>query len=450
MLRTARVSASSAEAGPAPGAEAQLGAALAERIAAAIRSRAPVARSFFERHAEEIAVAARAVAGRLAAGGRIYAFGRGPYATDAQHVAVEFVHPVLVGKPALPAADLSLSFESSLPVLVTARDVVIGFGPPEGDPAINRALRRARACGAYALDFCGNVNDASSDSNDRDSGAAPDSARRESHADFALGAISDDAHVHQEIVEIVGHLVYESVHVFLEHRQSGHAVDNDAGAAAFLYPFLGGDAASREGDLLEAVRASILQKVGDAENLRGRVAAEASAAIAAAVQTIAAEVALGGRLLLFGNGGSATDATDWALDCVTPHAGLAPIPALSLAAEPATITAIANDVGRDFIFLRQLIAHIRPHDVAIALSTSGGSANVIAALAEARKRGNRTIALLGYDGGEIRRRTLADHVIVVPSDYVPRIQEAQATIYHAIRQAAHWCANDAQRERYAG
>jgi D-sedoheptulose 7-phosphate isomerase len=275
-------------------------------------------------------------------------------------------------------------------------------------------------------------------------------ALQESHADFAVGAVGDDEHVHQEIVEIVGHLLYESVHVFLEHRQSAHG----AGAAAFLYPFLGdaaqpnraGDGsgrADRTNELLAAVQTSILEKAGDAEALRERIAAEESREIAAAVQTIAAEVALGGRLLLFGNGGSATDATDWALDCVTPRAGLAPIPALSLAADTATITAIANDVGRDYIFLRQLIAHIRPHDVAIGLSTSGGSANVIAAFAEARKRGNRTIALLGYDGGEIRRRGLADHIIVVPSDYVPRIQEAQATIYHTMRHAAHWHTHEA-------
>jgi len=417
MLTTRRARTPSAGAVRTPDVEPDRTAALADRIAAAIRKRAPVAREYFEQHAGRIAVAAATIADRLAAGGRIYAFGRGPYATDAQHVAVEFVHPVLVGKPALPATDLSLSFETSLPVLVAAQDVVAGFGPPEGDPSIRGALSGARACGAYALDFCGG-------------------AQRETNAEFAIGAVSDDEHVHQEIVEIVGHLVYESVHVFLEHRQSSH--DVDAGAAAFLYPFLRSEAQSnRTADeaahLLAAVRTSILQKAGDAEALRERVAAEESAAIAAAVKTIAAEVARGGRLLLFGNGGSATDATDWALDCTASRAGLAPIPALSLAAEPATITAIANDVGRDFIFSRQMIAHLRPHDVAIGLSTSGGSANVIAAFAEARKRGNRTIALLGYDGGEIRRRGLADHIIVVPSDYVPRIQEAQATIYHVMR-----------------
>ncbi|RPJ77641.1 MAG: SIS domain-containing protein, partial [Acidobacteria bacterium] len=134
----------------------------------------------------------------------------------------------------------------------------------------------------------------------------------------------------------------------------------------------------------------------------------------------------------FGNGGSATDANDWAIDCVAPPRGLHPVPAVSLAMEPATISAIANDVGSDVIFLRQLIAHAEPGDVAVAISTSGGSRNVIAALAEARKRRLLTVALLGYDGGEIRRQSLADHCIVVNSDYIPRIQEVQASIYHVI------------------
>jgi D-sedoheptulose 7-phosphate isomerase len=385
---------------------------LARVIAEAIRSRSPLASAFFDGNAISIALAARAVAERLSGGGRIYAFGRGAYATDAQHVAVEFVHPVLVGKRALPATDLSASFEDSLAVLVRPSDVTIGFGPPQGDPRVAQALAQARALGAFTIALPGN------------------------DADFALAPVCADEHVHQEIVEIVGHLLYESVHVFLEHRQIG----SDAGAASFLYPFLGGGAQA-SGDLVAGVAASIGQKAADAQALRERVASEQSEAIASAVTAIARELSAGGRLLLFGNGGSATDASDWALDCVAPPAGLAPVPALSLAAEPATISAIANDVGREFIFLRQLIAHVRPHDVVVALSTSGGSANVIAALEGARQWGNVTVALLGYDGGEILRRGLADHAIVVRCDYIPRVQEAQATIYHTMRHAIDWLAD---------
>ena len=88
----------------------------------------------------------------------------------------------------------------------------------------------------------------------------------------------------------------------------------------------------------------------------------------------------------------------------------------------------------DLIFLRQLIAQARTEDVAIAISTSGGSRNLILALEEARKRGLLTVALVGYDGGEILRRGLADFPLVVRSDYVPRIQEVQASTYHVIRE----------------
>jgi D-sedoheptulose 7-phosphate isomerase len=148
-------------------------------------------------------------------------------------------------------------------------------------------------------------------------------------------------------------------------------------------------------------------------------------------------------LILFGNGGSATDANDWALDCIQPPSGLNPVPAISLSLEPANITALANDVGTEVIFLRQLIAQARPEDVAIGISTSGGSKNIIMALEEARKRNLLTVALLGYDGGEIVRRGLVDWPLVVRSDYIPRIQEVQASVYHIIRQLLE-IASDAQ------
>ena len=79
-----------------------------------------------------------------------------------------------------------------------------------------------------------------------------------------------------------------------------------------------------------------------------------------------------------------------------------------------------------------LVAHARPDDVAIAISTSGGSKNIVMALEEARKRGLLTVALIGYDGGEVARRGLADFPLIVRSDYIPRIQEVQASIYHLI------------------
>ena len=139
-------------------------------------------------------------------------------------------------------------------------------------------------------------------------------------------------------------------------------------------------------------------------------------------------------MIIFGNGGSATDANDFAIDCVMPPAGYKAVSAISLSMEPANISAIANDVGTELIFQRQLIAQSHPHDVAIGISTSGGSKNIVMALEEARKRGLLTVALLGYDGGEVLRRSLADFPLIVRSDYIPRIQEVQASMYHLMRE----------------
>ena len=106
------------------------------------------------------------------------------------------------------------------------------------------------------------------------------------------------------------------------------------------------------------------------------------------------------------------------------------------APDSAILTALANDVGPEVLFQRQLIAHGRDGDVALAFSTSGGSANILLALAEARRRGLETIAVVGYGGGQIAAEKLADHVIVAPSQYVPRIQEAHATAYHLLCELA--------------
>jgi D-sedoheptulose 7-phosphate isomerase len=374
-----------------------------ERFAA----RDAVSDGFFEEQALPLARACRRIFERFDRGGRLLAFGRGAYATDAAHVSVEFVHPVIVGKRALPAMDLSLAFEQWTRAVLRPQDIVIGFGPPAGDPHVDGALAQARAAGAFVVALPG------------------------SNADYGIAAPSGDPHVHQELVEILCHTLYESVHVFFEHREIG---GDDVGASAFLYPFLGERRERSEETLTDDVAASILAKSRDARTLRGRVLDENAERLAGAIAAIADRVAAGGQLIAFGNGGSATDATDFALDCVMPEDGAPPIPAISLALEPAILTAVANDVGADVMFLRQLIAQGCRGDVAIAFSTSGGSRNVLAALDEARKRGMLTVALLGYDGGEIVRRGLADVAIVVRCDYIPRIQEAQATVYHVIRE----------------
>jgi D-sedoheptulose 7-phosphate isomerase len=117
-----------------------------------------------------------------------------------------------------------------------------------------------------------------------------------------------------------------------------------------------------------------------------------------------------------------------------PLAGWAPRAAIDLTEDSAILTALANDIGTDAIFTRQVIAYGREGDALLALSTSGNSSNVIEALAEARGRGMRTIAMVGYDGGRVAGEQLADHVVVTRSEHIPRIQEAQASAYHLLRE----------------
>jgi D-sedoheptulose 7-phosphate isomerase len=379
-------------------------AQLAKQVQDRLLDRNRLCREFFTREAPRLAQACREMSERFLRGGRLLAFGRGPYATDAQHVSVEFVHPVIVGKRALPALDLSILFRPWLEAIVSADDMVMGFGPPEGDREVESALEFAQSRGAMTFALPGRGGD------------------------YAVKAASADPFLHQEIVEMLYHTLWETVHVFFEHREMGL----DTGDAGFLYPFLGREKQQTD-DVVADVATSVLLKVQDDAGLRERIAASQSDAIADTAQAIWQSIGRGGKLIFCGNGGSATDANDWMLDCVAPPAGYRAIPAVSLALEPANITAVANDVGVEVIFLRQLIAQARPQDVVVAISTSGGSRNLIMALEEARKRKLLTVALLGYDGGEIVRRGLADMPVVVPSDYIPRIQEVQASIYHIIR-----------------
>jgi D-sedoheptulose 7-phosphate isomerase len=382
------------------------GLGLTTRIERRLLERNQVLESFFAVEALRLAKACREMSERFFRGGRLLAFGRGPYATDAQHVSVEFVHPVIVGKRALPALDLSLAFVPWLKTLVQADDMVMGFGPPEGDREVWTALEAASERGAMTFALPG------------------------ASGSYFAGPTTHDPFIHQELIEVLYHTLWETVHVFFERRELGH----DVGEAGFLYPFLGKDK-QETFDVIAEVADSIQMKVSDDAALRARVAKEEVEKIGAATIAIRERIERGGKLIIFGNGGSATDANDWAIDCVMPPAGYNPIPAVSLAMEPANISAIANDVGTELIFLRQLIAQARPNDVAVAISTSGGSKNVVMALEEARKRDLLTVALLGYDGGEVLRRGLADFPLIVRSDYIPRIQEVQASIYHLIRES---------------
>jgi D-sedoheptulose 7-phosphate isomerase len=139
----------------------------------------------------------------------------------------------------------------------------------------------------------------------------------------------------------------------------------------------------------------------------------------------------GGRLFVFGNGGSSTDAAGAVALFTHPPSGPA-MPARSLVADHAVLTALANDVGFELVFSRQLASAARPEDVAMGLSTSGSSANLLRAFAEARRLGLLTVGVAGYDGGTMAASGTVDHCLVVRSDSVHRIQEAQSAVVFAL------------------
>jgi D-sedoheptulose 7-phosphate isomerase len=157
----------------------------------------------------------------------------------------------------------------------------------------------------------------------------------------------------------------------------------------------------------------------------------ASASVFRAARAVRTAHEAGGRTLIFGNGGSAADAQHMAAELVNRfQRERAAIAAIALTADASTVTSIANDYGFDRVFVRQIEALGRPGDVAVAISTSGKSANVIAGLETARRQGLITVALTGRDGGEVGRA--ADIHVNVPDGSTARVQEVHRTLIHAI------------------
>ncbi|MCA1683034.1 MAG: SIS domain-containing protein [Actinobacteria bacterium] len=371
---------------------------------------------FFDRESDRIARLCHLMAERFARGGRLLALGRSPAArSDARHVAVEFVHPVIVGKRALPALALTAEGDElcrQAELLARPDDTLIAFGADEDGGDAARALTAVRTRGCLTIGFspCG--------------------------AEWELEPPSPDPYVRQELVETLYHVLWELVHVFFEHRgllagrqaRAGH----DAGASSFLYPFL----AEREDNLetvLQDVKRSVLMKSREIGDLRAQTLTENADTLTDAAGELRARLDAGGTLLALGNGGSATDAMDVVAD-FRGGSPLRPRAAIDLTEDTGILTAIANDVGTEAIFSRQVIAYGTRRDALLALSTSGGSANVIAALEQARRGGVATIAMVGYDGGRIAAERLADHVVITRSEHIPRIQEAQASAYHVLRE----------------
>jgi D-sedoheptulose 7-phosphate isomerase len=200
-----------------------------------------------------------------------------------------------------------------------------------------------------------------------------------------------------------------------------------------LYPFLYSDTSDLS-VVLDQVRASTVAKAAEIAELRRAVGVRDGARIAECARQAAARFGAGGRLFAFGNGGSATDAAQLATLFLNPGGASPPLPAFGLANDTSVVTALANDVGPEVIFARPLAAFGGRDDIAVGLSTSGNSENLLRAFDEASRRGMLTIGLAGYDGGQMAELDSIDYLFVVPSSSVHRIQEAQTTIYQVLWQ----------------
>ncbi len=194
----------------------------------------------------------------------------------------------------------------------------------------------------------------------------------------------------------------------------------------FLYPFIERD--ERDvGSLLEDLTGSARAKATVSTALRHATIAASGADLEATASAMAARFAEGGRLFTFGNGGSSTDAAGVATLFSRPPWGRA-LPARSLVADQAVLTALANDVGFEQVFSRQLNDAAGPADIALGLSTSGSSRNLLRAFAESRRLGALGVGLAGYDGGSMAADAELDHCLVVGSESVHRIQEVQNAV----------------------
>ena len=216
-------------------------------------------------------------------------------------------------------------------------------------------------------------------------------------------------------------------------------------ATDFLYPFIEGG--ERDvGALLTDLSRSARGKASDSDDLRRTTLEHSAATIGNAAIAMHDRFERGGRLFVFGNGGSSTDAASLAALFIQPPWGR-PLPARNLVDDSAVLTALGNDVGFDLVFSRQLIAHASEQDIAIGLSTSGNSRNLLNAFTEADRTGLLTIGIAGYSGGEMAQSPHVQHCLVVRADSVHRIQETQAALGFALWEAVQARASATERNQ---
>ncbi|HEY3732492.1 MAG TPA: SIS domain-containing protein [Streptosporangiaceae bacterium] len=227
-------------------------------------------------------------------------------------------------------------------------------------------------------------------------------------------------------------------------QSSGQQSTERSDAMESLYPFLYAEKTDLSA-VLDQVRASTVAKAQEILELRRLAGQRDAARLTECARQAAARFAAGGRLLAFGNGGSATDAQQLATLFLNPAGDATPLPALGLANDTSVLTALSNDVGVEVVFARQIAAFGTRNDIAVGMSTSGNSENLLRAFDEASRRGMLTIGLAGYDGGKMAELDSIDYLFVAPSASVHRIQEIQTTTYQVL-----WELTLASRAELAG
>lgn len=387
--------------------------ALSPRLVSALELR----RRQTERIADSIDVLADAcvdLADRITAGGRLFVLGSGDALPDARHLALEFLHPVIVGKRAVAAVAVGTDDRLGAP-----GDVLVAIPGSGASPAVARALADARARGLLTIAIAARAG--------HDDGAPP--------ADHVLDPCATDASGAKEGRVVLYHLLWELTHVLLEESERLAPTDPDGGAEiGALYPFLGSDRKPPEA-LRADLCASGVAKLHALSRLREDTVRAHAASLASCAATLRRAFAAGGELLVFGNGGSQTDA-DWIATGLGAARQASRWRARSLASDPAVLSALANDVGFERVFARQVAAFGRPGDTALGISTSGSSGNVVDGLVEAKRKGLVTIGLAGGGGGRMVHESDLDFLFVVASDSVHRIQEVHATLYHLLEALA--------------
>lgn len=322
----------------------------------------------------DLAAAALDLARTFTTGGRLVVTAPGRH-DHAQHVAVEFIHPAVVGARSLPA------------VAVRLEDLTSYVGPQDALLILEPASPVDRALPAAALLL---------------------------RTSPGLGE--------PELVRWY-HILWELVQIGLEHPGlTGGAAVEGGDSTSFLYPFL--DAAeSSDDDLLDSMRASTATKEQESNEISSRASAANEQQLEQAAVAIRRCQAKGGTVHTMGNGGSSSDASGLARRLRTVG-----IRAASLTEDPAVVTALANDLGVERIFARQVEASVRPGDVLVAFSTSGSSSNLLAALDVKAAADATVIVSAGYGGGPLAAHAAVNQGLVVDSSSVHRIQEAQGEL----------------------